>query len=219
MKLTKYAFLLIVLVAGIRYGAHSQAQTFTNSIPVKEVDYTNVIGFPYLYNEWYNGSATLADGKIYHNVQVKYNEKDDELYFKGSDDQPMKFTEPVRSFTIVVGNNAHTFKQGFNGPGFTREAYLEVLAEGKVKLLKRISKSIIDNKEYASAETTRRFMEVTKYLLAKGDEIQPVKREVKSLIAAIGDKQEQLTQYAKDNKLNGKSDEELIKLVNYYNSL
>ena len=56
------------------------------------------------------------------------------------------------------------FKNGYpEGVGITHQSYLRILADGKVQLLKKQSKSIAESKDYTSSITNKRFLEVTKY--------------------------------------------------------
>ena len=55
------------------------------------------------------------------------------------------------------------------------------------------------------------------YRIGEG-ELKPV-GNLKELISTFPDKQEELKQYAKQEKISPKKEEELVKLIRYYNSL
>ena len=57
------------------------------------------------------------------------------------------------------------------------------------------------------------------YFLQVGDgELKQVDN-IKEIIAALPDKQDELTQYAKKEKISAKKEKDIIQFVKYYNSL
>lgn len=220
--------LIFCLASFIKAQAQSQPLMYGNGMPIKEFDYTNVVGSPYLFDEWHTGSVALNNGKLFDSLLLKYNVKDDDVYFKNADDSPMAFKDGVRSFTLIDDNKkSHIFRNGYaNAPGITDRSYLEIIAAGKVQFLKKESKSIVDTKEYGSGVTERRFMQSAKYYLyidpedktGKGKMIL-VKKDQKSILNALKDKEEELIDYIQKNALNLKNEEDIVKTINYYNTL
>jgi hypothetical protein len=94
-----------------------------------------------------------------------------------------------------------------------------VIGDGKLQIIKKISKSILETKDYNSASKTKSFQDYTRYFLVVAGKTVPVKNDKKSILTTIPDKQQQLQTFAKLNDLNFKSDTDLAKLMNYYNSL
>ena len=76
-----------------------------------------------------------------------------------------------------------------------------------------------ETQAFNSATKTKSFQENTRYYLVKDGKATPVKNDKKSILAALPDKQEQLKGYVAAGNLNFKSDTDLAKLINYYNSL
>jgi len=220
--------LAICLVSFITVKVQGQPLTYGNGVPVKEFDYTNIQGSPYLFDEWHIGSVALSNGKLFDNMLLKYNIKDDDVYFKNADDSPMAFKDEVKSFTLMDDSkNIHIFRNGYaSAPGITDKSYLEVIAAGKVQFLKKDSKSIIDSKEYGSAVINRRFMESVKYYLYIGfdndsekSKILLVKKDQRTILGALKNKEDELADYIQKNALNLKNETDIVKLVNYYNTL
>jgi len=212
----------------IKAQAQSQPLTYGNGMPIRELDYTGVQGSPFLFDEWHKGSAALVNGQLFDNMLLKYNIKDDAVYFKNADDSQMAFKDEVRSFTLMDDKGGmHTFRSGYaEGSGITTKSYLEVVAAGKAQFLKKDSKSISETKQYGSTTVDRRFMENVKYYIyigptdesGKGKMI-PVKKDQKSILGALKDQEEQLADYVQKNALNLKSEADIVKVVNYYNTL
>ncbi|QQL49090.1 hypothetical protein [Mucilaginibacter ginkgonis] len=187
--------------------------------------YVDVQGSMFLYPEWHSGTITVANGKVYGNMNLKYDELNDKVYVKGPNNETILLNEHITGFTVnyVDGNAgalAKTFKSGFsNIPNTTAESYLEVLAEGKVELLKRVNKYIQTNKEYNSATSTKEFLENQKYYLIKGGTVIAIKKDRKSIASALPAFAAQIETYSKENSLNFKQDPDLARLISYLNTL
>jgi hypothetical protein len=185
-------------------------------------EYVDIQGSPYLDPSWSKGTFTLSNGKIYKDMDIKYDLVKDKMYVKGNNDELVALLDQVRDFSInvPVSGSAVTrhFRTGYtNIPATTNTYYFEVLTEGKTQFLKRSVKSILENKEYNSATVTKSFELNTKYYIYKDGKGTQVKKDKKAILAALGDKQSELETYIKDEKLNLKNDADVVKLIEYYN--
>ena len=224
-----FTSLSFCLISFTQVQAQSQPLMYSNGMPIKELEYTDIQGSPYLFDEWHTGSVALNSGKLFDNLQLKYNIKDDVIYFKNNDDSPMAFKDAVRSFTLMDNNNkAHIFRNGYtNATGITDKSYLEVMAPGKTQFLKKDSKSISESKEYGSTAVSRRFMEGAKYYIYIGTtdddsgkgKMVLVKKDQKSILGALYDKADELADYVQKNGLNLKNEQDIVILVTHYNTL
>jgi hypothetical protein len=138
----------------------------------------------------------------------------------------MAFVEPVKEFSIIytyTEDNLPLTKHYRNGyqdiSNTTPKSYFEVIGDGKLQLIKKTSKTILETKEYNSASKIKSFQDYTRYFLVIAGKAVPVKNAKKSILTTIPDKQQQLQTFAKLNDLNFKSDADLAKLMNFYNSL
>jgi hypothetical protein len=186
-------------------------------------DYTDIDGSPYLYDNWLPGTVKLSNGQTYKDVMLKYDLLKDEVLFKGKDDEMLAFVQPVTEFTIAkteIGNVILHFKKGFTGlTDYTANAYFEVLADGGTQLLKKLTKTITESQQFNSATKTRNFADKITYYIVKSSKITWVKNDKKAILAALANKQPQLEAYLKTNKVDFKNDDDLGRLVTYYNSL
>lgn len=220
-----YIFLLIIcgvfIMASPKAYAQAEIPDKTGQ-PLMTKGYVNLEGSPFFVNDWVNGSVTLANGSSFKNVQLKYNELEDVLYFKNGKNEEFMFAQPVQEFTLQIpktdGLQQHHFRNGYLA-GSNAKAYYEILSDGKAQLLKRSSKVIQEDKEYNSATVTQKIIESIKYYLFIDGKMNPVKKDKKSLFSILGNKTAELDNYIKANNLNIKDDDDLIKLINYYNSL
>jgi len=211
-----------------KYTANSNVQIMQDrdGKPILTKDYTDVVGSPYLVQDWSTGIVKLDNGQTYKDVSLKYNLMEDEVYFKSEKGgEPLSFADPVSEFTITYKDNetgeTHTnyYRKGFNGISRTTpNSYFEVLSDGTVQLIKKKSVGIVVSQEWNSATKVKNFKDDTKYYLVKNGQATQVKKD-KKILENFSDKKQQMENYASSNKINFKSDADLSKLVTYYNSL
>jgi hypothetical protein len=218
-----FALIALFLTANI---ALSQAQYMQdiNGVAMPTKIYTNVDGSPYLIDNWVKGSVKLANGKTYKDVLLKYDMVDGQLYFQHKPEETLTFVDPVKEFKLsYIESDMQQLKLFRNGypsiAGGNEKSFYEVLSDGTIQLLKHDAKSISEYKEYNSATVTKKFDDNIKYYLYNNNKLVAIKPDKKSILAAIPNKQPELDAYIKTNNLNLKKDEDLAKLIIYYNSL
>lgn len=221
-KLKSFIFLLI-LVTFDKFNVLGQNTQYTSGVPVRIKDYTDIQGSPFLNDEWVVGQVKLEEGKIYNDVYLKYNQLEDQIYYRGNDNIVMTFNDLIKEFTFInlknVSGNNMLFRNGYPSTQNTSgKAYFEVLADGKMQFLKRTIKQILDSKEYNSATTNRNIVESSKYYFFYNGNIIITKRDKKSILSSFPDKQAELSTYVSSNNLNFKDEKDIIKLVDFYNS-
>ncbi|MEO7212451.1 hypothetical protein [Mucilaginibacter sp.] len=224
----KYLTILSVslCLSAIIHTASAQFMHQRDFKPITTQDYTNIDGTPYLYDTWQQGSVILVNGvSSKEKMSLKYNLVDDVVSFKDKESgEEMAFVVPVQEFTLNLNNDDELFVRRFrsgykNIEGSTPASFFEVLSDGKIQLIKKFNKVVFESQNIGSASKTKSFMEKSKYYLVNNGKALPVKNDKKSLLAGLGDKQAQLEDYIKSNKISFKSDTQLGKLVDYYNSL
>jgi hypothetical protein len=185
--------------------------------PVFEKRYTNIKGSPYLQPDWAAGSVKLRSGKTFDGMKLKYDQVEDELLFLSDGGKEMTFSEPVAEFTI--GDKA--FRRGYPAAdGAPANAFYEVITEGKMALLKRTSKKVIEEPAYNAATSVKSIRtNENYYLTATNLELTKIKKDKKSVLAALPDKKAELEDYIKDQRLDLRQEQDIVKLISYYNTL
>lgn len=187
----------------------------TDGSPVSTVKYENVTGSPYLIDDWSTALVKLQSGQTYKDVKVKYDQVSDELRFENNG-QELVFINPIAEFKIKLPKKDLYFKCGFAPDP---KAFYQVLAEGKTTLIKKNRKVIVDKTPYNSATTVKVFEPQVRYYLYKDNDLASVKANKKSILSALSDKKDALEAYIGKEKLDFDNNEDLSKLINYYNSL
>ncbi len=224
-KQALFLFINVALMATMPLNVKGQFMQDVQGNVVRSIKYTDVQGNPYLFEQWVNGTIRLGNGKSYTNVPLRYDIVSDELQFKDSkSDQALNFKEPVVEFQLMPatesGESPMMFRNGFiSDDGTSPKAYYQVLFDGGLKLLKRKTKIIFENREYSSAITTKTFREEEYYYLYKNNKTIKIKKDKKQVLTALADRVTELEAFIKSNALNLKNESDLVRLIAHYNSL
>lgn len=226
--MNKYIVCLLAIIMPAAFKACAQVK-FLNDVqgkPYMEQSYTAEEGSPYLIPNWAEGKVDLVNGKTTV-VPIKYDLIRDELLFHGkSDSAAFAFVDQVKgfSFTSTAIEESNILMPVFNS-GYpavedqTQASFYQLIADGKVKLLKHYKKIIRTEKAFNSATSTRSFVLSSTYYVFIDNQITRIKPGQKTILAALSDKANQLKSYMQNNKIDYKNDAALAKLFGYYNSL
>lgn len=219
------AFTAVTLIAASESACAQFAIVDNMGTPIQTKLYTDVQGSAYLHDTWMKGSVMAANGTLYDGVELMYDQVEDVLMFKGEKGEAKIFTQPVVEFTIKTDKQHVTFKEQLFRRGYrpidgaSPAAYYQVLADGKTQLLKRTSKKIFEDQPYGSATKVKAFQATNHYYLAQNDELTKIKADKKTILKTLGNQEASLEAYLKKERLDLRKDDDLAKLVAYYNSL
>lgn len=208
--MTKLKFLLSMVTIFTISMANAQVTTTVNG--------ETILGTPYTDDKYKDGTIYYGDKS--QTAQIRYNAYQDLIEYQQNgkalvlDAQPSikKVTVGEETF-IPLSPNGNSKKLG----------YFSQLDTGKVNLYSKKKIVFLPFKKQGKIDGTDQPAEFKKspdmYYLQVGDgELKQVDN-VKEIIAALPDKQDELTQYAKKEKINAKKEKDIIQFVKYYNSL
>jgi len=226
MKIPVFCFFAIAtLFTGIKVNAQ-YIHDYQGKAYVEQ-SYTDVQGEPYLLSNWVDGEVELAGNKPI-SAKLKYDLVKDELLFQNpKDSSAMVFVNTVKGFSLgpfkIDESNLSPliFSSGYPAvEDQTPASFYQVIADGKVKLLKRYQKRIRTDQAFNSATVTKTFeMTGPFYYTVTDNKITRLKPAQKTVAAVLADKTDQVQTFIKTNKIDFKSDRDLAKLFTYYNSL
>jgi len=220
----KKKLLITSLLSLFMYQAQAQMAVSAdiNGTPVETKINLNIKGSRYLYEKWTKGHVLQKDNKYYNDMELKYDVLDDYPIFK-REEQALSFKYPIQEFQLInpkMPTEIATYRNGFPAIGnHSNKSYYQVLAEGKTTLLKKHSKSIVESIQYGEVKKQEVFADSQQYFLFQNGQMIKIKIDKNTLLKALGDKQQELNQFITDQELKVKSDQQLIKIVNYYNSI
>lgn len=196
---------------GTRWGTYAKAKITEN-----------INGSPFLSDDWLPATIKMATGNLLKDFKVKYNLIDDQLYFKSDEDNRfLTFNEPVSEFRIQEPSGLVLYKNGFVNPKFgSKNTFYQVLFDGKVKLLKRLNKSVIEVQGYNEASPTKNISEQVRYYAGSvNGEVVEVKPTKKDVLAIMASKKAEIDKFLTSSRIDFKNDKDLVTLFTYYNSL
>ncbi|WP_435356658.1 hypothetical protein [Emticicia sp. SJ17W-69] len=171
-------------------------------------------GTPFFKNGWYKGTISTESSRDMEFLMA-FNVQKNELYVV-EDPQKDAITIKPEAFTI----EGHHFSQ-FN------KAYYEVIYISKNTILKEHSCTLTGNGTtektgYEASggvgEFEGEFIKSSKLMMLKQDEVVQLPKG-KQLFNLFGDKKPLVEDYAKVNKINLKSENGIVNIFKYYNSL
>ena len=191
--------------------------TFKKSIDLSHHPYFNEV---YKYAD-----IKLARGRAFLNVKTRIDIEIQQATFISANGieipiDPGLAKEINYADTTVEGIFFYKFKTGF--PNIDRQNtyfFYQVLADGRCSLLKSVYKKVKEKLVVVFSEYEREYETFEDYYLYSKGVMKKLKKDKEFFLAELNDKQEEISRYILTNKTNFKNNEQLIGLLNYYNSL
>ena len=194
---------------------------FTISIASAQVTTSSgevIAGSPYVDDKYKDGVIYYGDKNYI--VPIRYNAYQDLIEYK-QNGKPLVLEASASIEKVVFGDD--TFIPLNYGSSGKKLGYFAVLDSGKMTLYAKKKIIFVPFKKGGKLDGTDQPAEFKKapdvfyYQLGDGP-LQEVDN-VKSWIAGLPDKQDELTQYAKKEKISTKKEKDIIQFVKHYNSL
>ena len=212
-------FLLVNVVCKAQNANPPNSSTWledTNGKLIRSNNYVDVDANPYFPKKWTNGSVTLMSGKAIYYDALRYNTLSKNLEFQVAD-KAYEVMNKINEFKLgdVV------FKNGFKPVNEqNEESFYQVLYDGKQKLLCHRTSSIYIDQPYNSATKTKKIDSVEKYYLQKSDgKMYEVKKNLRLLLALMGDSNKILEEFCKKENIRLKSWDDASKILAYADGL
>ena len=188
----------------------------------KKVDrsVTDFEGSPYLSPDFIPGEV-YSSKKKYPGLMLRYNIFNDNIEFMQNNTTYALYAEP-RITKVLLGDEVFVVEK-HEIKGKMGYGYFERLDSGKVTLLAKKIVRFTEEQEPKALEAAGKPAKFTRsqdvfYYKIGSAELSKV-GALKSFIDSLPDKKEEVTSYAKKEKIGTKNENDLVKLVKYYNSL
>ena len=229
----KIMSLIFVLVVFVSHSVYSQISTsksvnvnldemMRGSMLIGPDRYVNVKGDPFITEEFQVGEVIHLDSTITRDVPMRLNHHTDEIEFK-MDGKILVFAMPRKINYVTFGHRSFSFFD-FVQQKKTSAGYFEVLAWGDCKLLLRrntiIKREELPPSDLSGGNFKDYFRTIEEYYLKKGGKsATQIQRSKKSILKTLGDHQDELENFIEENKLKLKSEEDMIDLIYFYNTI
>lgn len=217
-------FTLLLVATSLRSSAQSTVNTGWQGHEYATKQFSDIDGSPFLYDEWYRGKIISPQGLVLDGIMIKYEAYSETIiYLSGG--KTFEVSDGAETFVIYPATDGMKDSLFFRG-GYpavdlnTPKTFYEVLADGKLALLKTHKKVTGLSQQNALASNKREFiLQEDLYLARKGQAPMKVTKDKDALLAHFADKKDELAAWLGKNKVNLKKEDGLVELVKYYNSL
>ncbi|NNK11939.1 MAG: hypothetical protein HKP08_11380 [Flavobacteriaceae bacterium] len=187
-------------------------------IPQRSV-FSDVEGTPF-------ANETFLDGTLYGlendklNGRFRYNAYTNEIE-KDSESGPVALLRRDY-YRITIGNDLYLIET-FLDKGKIRRSYFVEKNKGRVRLLKKVSKEkskvVFPGSSYRPERAARFRDDISYYLKVGSDPAVELDFKKKDLIKALADRQKEVQAFIKDNALRIRTEDDVLQVLTYYNSL
>jgi hypothetical protein len=192
---------------------------------VKISDHTLLEGNSILNNKWATGAVVLNNGKQTTNMQLKFDVKENALYFK-NDDHVYAFANVVRACIMTYEENDKKIivlmRSGYpDDKGDSTNVLYQVVAEGpNVQFLKLLKSTVDEQYSYGSAAKETYGVKEENYVyFIHTKQLVKFKENEKSVKSALSDYASQVQKYLTDKNVKLNSDEQIVDLIDTLNSV
>ncbi len=184
--------------------------------------YVDIVGNPFIEEEFQVGEVIHMDSTITHDVLMRLNHHTDEIEFM-LDDEIMVFSKPRQIDHVTFGHRSFAYFD-FIQKKKKNAGYFEVLAWGNTKLLLRrntmVKREDLPPSDMSGGNYRDYFRTTEEYFLKKGDALAvQIQKGARSILKVLEDHEEELSNFINENKLRLRSEEEMIDLIYFYNSI
>ena len=181
-----------------------------------------VEGSPYLYEDWLPGAFWITTGKKFES-KVMYNGFDDYVMYVNDQNQPLIVVNAIQFRIDSPAPRLFRKLEFTNSDGSERSGFYEVLYEGKVRLfVKRVKefKPAPAVQTYSTGSQRAGYEEINEVVIELDGSFHELNKVTKKVIMALfSDREEEIKTFMKKEHLFPAKDNDLARIVEYYDSL
>lgn len=174
---------------------------------------------------WHEGKIVLETGDTLRG-QVKYDLQQDLIQFTDKKGTVETYTARKVLLCEIFDKTEGQYRQFYSLPystvsGYKTPVFFELISEGKLTVLSRERlESQTSTSPYTYGPSYSRTVLVNKYyLLLENGSITEISNRRNDFMELFGKYADHMNDYVKDNKLRFDQKQDLIKIIQYYNSL
>ena len=164
-----------------------------------------------------NGKIIFKDKEI--NVLLRYNVLDDEFELKNKADESVVSIVRSNEIEFVTGSAKFAMFKYLNKKDIIAEGYFEILNDGPIQLLKNYfityNEAEPASNSYSQAKPPKYILSSEYFLLTDNNPAEHLLLRKTDILEALNT--EAARQFAKENKLKLKTEEEVYQLLNFIN--
>jgi hypothetical protein len=191
---------------------------------VKKTYDADIQGSAFLNNDWANADIQLKSGKWIKTAKAKLNAESNKVHFLDSLGREL-IADDGLIIKIVLdapleAGQKYIFESGYPPTdGQTITFFYQLVEDGKIKMLNRITRPIETFKNELSGEIRKEFVEHRLMYIYADGQMHILKNDKALMMALMKEQKTAIETYLAENKINFKKSADIQKLVRYYNSL
>jgi hypothetical protein len=190
--------------------------------PLANTKFVRVVeGSPYFSEQWMKGNVLIEESE-YRNLYLRLNVFETALEFLDTRGDAMVCTQPIKKVLLndsIKGVQYHFIHSSFlpQSPDIKR-AWLMQLADGPAGLYKLEKKTINEIRPYGSATTEQHIVDSYTYFVLYNNSMYKIKKTT-DIPDILNNKKTAIADFIKTNDLSSKAEKDIIRVINYYNTL
>lgn len=190
----------------------------------KRIPYDKIKGSPFWSDE-YKLAALYSGENIISIRPIKLNLATNEIYFSKNDEELVLESIDVGKLIFYQGGDTSVTAATFINKvpnlsinGLRVDDFVQVLNQEKYQLLKYTKRIVRDEDSLFGTQKRYFFRDELHYFVRVDDKIDKIKKLNEEYLFSLLPSSSNHKAWIKDNKINFKKEEDLIRFLNYYNS-
>lgn len=180
-------------------------------------------GSQFFVNDWLPGELYLQDGKVLKEKSVRLDLLNNAIFYLDDAGNEMACISKLKGINLVDSPHLSVYKfvHYSEMPKSDREenkGWYQLVLSGNMSLFKKEIKSLTDPGTQRSTLTELSVATENEYYVSLNDRLYNITK-LKNFTDFISEKSDKTSAFMKENKIKGRSEEEYVKLVQYFNSL
>jgi hypothetical protein len=189
--------------------------------PVNMLRYSDIKGTPYLHSEFQEGELLTLDSVLYKGIFFRYDIYGDAIEFKSNGNELVIGNTTNINYIQIQDDVFHRINY-FN-KNKLKGGYFKLLVDGSCNLYAKYSVDFYNKKEpaaYSRAEPAR-FGDIkcNYYINFKTDSKPILIKNKKQLLTLLARKETEMASFFKQYKIKVSKEDDLVQLIEFYNSL
>lgn len=185
--------------------------------------HSNFDGSPYLFRDLTKGEAISNDNTRYVNANFRYNIYTDQIEYEKYGDIYI-LNNPGDFKYFIIGDNIFCYKLFSTSDGLLKKGYFQLLKKGEdATLFKKKNVKFVPPKdaEAFSPASSAKFMSASDsyFISFHGKPLVRLNLRRKEFLSVFPEKTNEIERYIANQKLSIRKEEDLLKLVEFYNKL
>jgi len=195
-----------------------------NNMGSNNIDLSEVRGTPYENNNFQTGKATDLNTGRTEVFYIRYNIYNDVIELKTNpSDKAGKGLIKSEKIYVTINGKKYQYKKYIKNNSNTKEGYFILLKKGNhsslyLKKIKKFKDKVVPQNSIEK-EKPAEFIDDHAYYLQKGDVLVQVSSRKKKFLEQYPEISKKLGKYIKSERINLKSEKDLIKLFGYMDTL